>query len=85
MNRKIAVERSLTPVRDLLSSKGYTVDSINMNNEFTKEMQKYDAIVVTGMNEDFLGIQDRNTKALVINAEGLTAEQIYGEIENRLH
>ena len=81
MNRKIAVEQSLTPVKDFLAQKGYSVDSIDFNREYTNSLDKYDAVVITGRNENFLGVQDTNTKAAVINAEGLTAEQICSRIE----
>lgn len=84
MKRKVAVEQSLTPVRDLLAGKGYTVESIDLNNEFSKGLEKYDAVVVTGLSENFLGVEDINTGAVVISAKGLTAEQVYNQIENRL-
>lgn len=85
MKRTIAVERSLTPFKNYFSVKGYTVDTVDINSEFTKGMEKYDTIIVTGMNKDFLGVQDINTSAVVIDAKGLTAEQAYREVESRLH
>lgn len=85
MNRKVAVEQSLTPVKDFLAQKGYSVDIIDFNRAYTNSLDKYDAVVITGLNENFLGVQDTNTKAAVINAEGLTAEQIYSRIENITH
>lgn len=84
MGLKVAVEQNLTPVRDFLSGKGYSVDTVDMNQEFSKGMDEYDAVVVTGMNKDFLGVEDVNTRAVMIDAKGLTAEQVYEEIENRL-
>ncbi len=84
MSRKIAVEQNLTPVKEFLSEKGYSVDSVNIGKEFTREMEKYDAVVVTGMNKDFLGVQDVNTGAVIIDAKGLTAEQVLKEMESRL-
>lgn len=84
MKYKVAVENSLTPISDYLSKKGYNVDSIDLSKEYSKGMEKYDAVVVTGLNENFLGIEDTNTKAVVIDAKGLTAEQVYSRLENRL-
>lgn len=83
MNLKVAVEQDLTPVRDFLFKKGYSVDTVDLSREFTKEMDKYDAIIVTGMNKNFLGVEDMNTGAVVVDAKGLTAEQVFEEIENR--
>lgn len=85
MKRNVAVERNLAPVKDFLSGKGYNVESIDFNREYTKEMEKYDAVVVTGMNKNFLGMENTVTKAVVIEAKGLTAEQVYNEIEKRFH
>lgn len=84
MLRNVAVEGNLRPVSEFLSQKGYHVDSVSFDREFTREMEKYDAVVVTGLTKDFLGVQDTNTKALVIDAKGLTAEQVYNAIENGL-
>jgi hypothetical protein len=47
-------------------------------------MKKYDAVVVSGMNTNLLGMSDTNTKAAVINADGKTPEQVAGEI-NRIY
>ncbi len=85
MNRKIAVERSLTPVMEYLSEKGYKVEGIDINSEYSKNIEQYDAIVVTGMNKDFLGIQDVVSKIPVIDARGLNAEQVYDRISNSIH
>jgi galactitol-specific phosphotransferase system IIB component len=84
MSIKVAVEQNLTPVKDYLSKMGYSVDTVDMSREFSKSMDKYDAIIVTGMNKNFLGVEDVNTGAVIIDAKGLTAEQVVKEMENRL-
>jgi len=43
--------------------------------------EDYDAIVVTGMNNDFLGLQDTATGAPVIDATGMTPEEIHEQIQ----
>ncbi len=78
--RVIAVEHHLTPVMDYLSNKGYMVESIDFSREYGKNMDKYAAIVATGMNKDFLGVQDVVTRIPVIDAKGLTAEQVYDQL-----
>ena len=84
MNRTIGVEQNLTPVKDYLSQKGFMVEEIDMNNEYTKNIDKYDCLVVTGMNKDFLGIQDIVSGIPVIDAKGLTAEQVYNQVNSSL-
>ncbi len=84
MNKTIAVEHNLTPVAELLSEKGYKVESIEFSEEFGKNMDQYDALVVTGMNKDFLGMQDVVSPIPIIDAKGLTAEQVYNQITTTL-
>ena len=84
MSRRIAIEPNLTPVKELLSSKGYQVDSINYDKASSNFKDNYDAFIVNGLDTNSFGINDTGTKAPVINAVGLTAEEVYKELENRL-
>lgn len=84
MNRTIAVEHNLTPVMDYLSEKGYKVEGIDFSSEYSKNIDKYDALIVTGMNKDFLGVQDIISEIPVIDAKGLTAEQVYNQLTSSL-
>jgi hypothetical protein len=84
MNKRIAIEPKLTPVKELLTNKGYTVDSINFGEFTNKSTDKYDAYIITGMDKNFLGVNDTSTRAVVIDATGLTAEQVYHELQMRL-
>lgn len=84
MNQRVAVEPNLTPVKELLSSKGYQVDSINESGNTSMAAGNYDAYIVTGMNSNFMGMGNTSSKALVIDATGLTAEQVYQELQSRL-
>ena len=81
MKGKIGIEHNLTPVKDYLSGKGYNVECINFDEQSTK-LQSYDAIVVTGQNSNFLGVHDTKTCAVVINADGLTPEEVAKELES---
>jgi hypothetical protein len=76
MAGKIAVEPDLTPIKDYLSGKGYKVESIDLNDKSPKYLNSFDAFVVTGLNTDFLGVNDTKTKAMVINADGLSPEDV---------
>jgi hypothetical protein len=82
--QKIAIEPNLAPIREYLDEKGYKVESINIGNEYSKRFENYDAFIVTGQNINFLGINDTNTRAVVIDASGLTPEQVYHELQLRL-
>lgn len=79
MNRRIAIEPALSNVRNHLAGKGYTVENLNSN-----EMGSYDAIVITGLNNNLLGMSDTDSKAVVIDASGLTPEEVASEIDRSL-
>jgi len=84
MTIKVGIEPTLTPIKDYLIEKGYEVKSINygIKGDISK-YQQFDAIVVTGMNENFAGMEDTVTNAVVINASGLTPPEVEKEIRER--
>jgi hypothetical protein len=81
MNRTVAVENNLTPYSAYLRREGYTVENMSVEDMLQKKMPDYDAYVVTGISENYLGFHDTVTKAPVINADGLTPEQVARMIE----
>lgn len=84
MREKIAIEPDLTLIKDFLSDKGYYIENIEYLGEQPNEGQDFDAYIVSGQASNFLGIHDTNTKAFVINATGLTPDQVYHELRTRL-
>ena len=72
--KRIAIEQDLSNVKEYLQNNGYTVECLE---NFKGNLDSFDAIVVTGQNSNFLGMQNTTTKASVINANGLTAEDVY--------
>lgn len=78
--KKIAVQRGLTPVQEYLKEQGYEVEPVDFDAFSKAQNEDYDAIVLTGMNIDFLGMQDTATSAPVIDATGMTPEEIYDQI-----
>ncbi len=79
--RRIVVEDSLKNVQSYLKGKGYTVESLK-NNKIN--IDSYDAVIVSGQDSNFLGMQDTSTKASVINAKGLSAEDVHKQLENTM-
>ncbi|SNS86327.1 Uncharacterised protein family (UPF0180) [Anaerovirgula multivorans] len=80
MKKKIAVEGSLSDVKDLLQSKGYQVEDLNNQNN----LDSYDAIITTGQDSNVLGMENAVTKSPVIDARGQSAEDIYQQLQNRI-
>ena len=79
MRKKIAVEHSLTDVVDYLKEKGFDVESLDNS----RDLNRFDAIVVTGQDSNILGIEDTETKTPVIKARGQSAELVYDQILRR--
>jgi galactitol-specific phosphotransferase system IIB component len=74
MKGKIAIEPALTNVRNYLTENGF--DVVTMTGQSSNALRNYDAIVVTGLSTNLLGIEDTETKAVVINADGLSPEEV---------
>ena len=81
MKRKIAVEQNLTHYSDYLTSQGFAVHEMSVEDMTAKKMRGYDAFVVSGMNENFLGYEDTLTDAPIINAKGLSPKDVAGMIK----
>lgn len=79
MKKTVAVEEELTNVASALEEAGYMVISMD-----DPEWRDANAIVIKGMDRDFMDIQDISTPAPVIDASGLTAEQVVRSVANRL-
>ncbi|MGV3489123.1 MAG: YkuS family protein [Tuberibacillus sp.] len=77
---KVAVEESLTNVSEALKAKGYNV--VTLKNE--SDAKDCDCCVVTGQDVNVMGIQDVVTQGSVIDARGMSAEDICKEVEERI-
>jgi hypothetical protein len=75
---KIGVEESLGHVREALKSNGHEVVSLSEN------VKGCDCCVISGQDKNVMGMTDRITDASVINAEGLTADEVVRRVENSL-
>jgi hypothetical protein len=50
------------------------------NKESQKALDKFDAIVVSGSDSNFMGMEDVVTNTKVISAQGKTEDEIYNEV-----
>ncbi|MGK0467619.1 YkuS family protein [Clostridium sp.] len=81
--KKVAVQKGLNPIKDYLSEEGYTVKEFdNRKKNAENFLNRYDAVVVTGENQNIMGSQDTISKAPIINATGMTVEEVKKQIEN---
>ena len=77
---KIGVEGSLTDVQQALQEKGHEIVQLSQEND----AKNCDCCVVTGLDSNVMGMADTVTSGSVIEANGLTADQICQEVESRL-
>jgi galactitol-specific phosphotransferase system IIB component len=73
---KIAIEPGLTPVQDYLKNQGYEVESVNLGRSNSVNLNSYDAFIITGQSSNFMGDEKTQTSAAVINATGMTPEDV---------
>ncbi|WP_413361788.1 YkuS family protein [Lysinibacillus sp. 3P01SB] len=81
MSQIIGVEQSLTNVEDALKAKGYEV--IQLRNE--ADAKKCDCCVITGQDRNVMGISEPVIEGPVIDANGLSADEIVQRVEKIFH
>lgn len=79
MRLRVAVEDSLRAVKERLRAAGYDVLSLAGG-----VPDHVSAVVVNGLDDNLLGRQDVLARAPVINAAGLTPEEVAAEVARRL-
>lgn len=78
MKKVIAVEEGLSnSIKEALEKEGYTV---------VKPVTgaNVDATIISGMDDNVMGMQDITGKSSVIEASGKTAEEILRDLKNRI-
>ena len=85
MGKRIAVSESLAPVKRALNRAGYDVVNLESDAAISeKGMGDYDAIVISGMDQNMMGMQDISGRAVLVDATGKDPEEILDELEQRL-
>ncbi|MEL3971622.1 YkuS family protein [Rossellomorea oryzaecorticis] len=80
MARRIGVEESLQNVVQALREKGHDVVELKQESD----AQGCDCCVVTGGDSNVMGIQNAVTQGSVIEASGLSADEVCQQVESRL-
>jgi glutamine amidotransferase PdxT len=78
---RIGVEESLTNIQEALREKGFDVVEIKQE----ADVKNVDCCVVTGLESNVMGISDTSLKASIIEANGLTADEVCREVENKVN
>ncbi|WP_100404641.1 YkuS family protein [Bacillus solitudinis] len=69
---KVGVEQSLTDVQEELQSQGYEVIQLKQEND----AEGCDCCVITGQDQNVMGIQNTVTQGSVINVHGMNAQEV---------
>lgn len=80
MPKRIAIEDGLSNVKQYLTSQGYEVQTI----ESVIEADQFDAVIITGLSDNFLGMSDTYTRSPIIEASGLTPEEIHESLKRTI-
>ncbi|KZZ85282.1 YkuS family protein [Bacillus sp. SJS] len=78
---RIGVEQSLTNVEEALKSMGYDVVQIRSE----EDAKSCDCCIVTGQDNNIMGISNTVTEGSVIEASGLSAEEICQQVQHRFN
>lgn len=77
MDKTVAVEAGLQNVSKYLQNEGFNVVKLDK-----KGLSHADMVVLTGGDKDFLGMEDVKTLRPVIDATGLSPEEVLKQINN---
>lgn len=72
---KVAVEQGLSDVNQALQNSGFEVVGMESAGSCS-------CCVISGQDQNVMGIADTYTKASVINSNGLTADEVVQQVQN---
>jgi hypothetical protein len=75
LNKIIAVENNLAPIKDFLLDQGCQVIDVE-----SARSTRVDAVVISGASKDLLGMQDIMINAPVIDARGKSPSEVWENI-----
>jgi len=81
--KKIAIQIGLNSIKEYLCQEGYTVKEFdNRKKNAGNFLNKYDAVVVTGGNQNIMGVEETISSTPIIDATGMTGEEVQMLIKN---
>lgn len=76
---RVGVEQSLTNISEALREKGYDVVDLKQEND----AQGCDCCIISGIDSNIMGMQDTVTQGSVIEANGLSADEVCRQVDQR--
>ena len=82
--KKVAVQKGLSQIKDYLCEEGYTVKEFsNRKKNAGNFLDKFDSVVVTGENQNIMGVENTISSTTIIDATGMTGEEVKNQIEKK--
>ncbi|ADG83431.1 hypothetical protein Tfer_3194 [Thermincola ferriacetica] len=82
--KRVAVEGTLGNISEYLSTQGYEIVSLDPHTQTGAELKNCDAIIVSGQDNNLMGMNTVLTDSPVINARGMSPEQVHDELKRRI-
>lgn len=82
--KRVAIEGPLGNIGMFLEEKGYEVVSLDPHTQTGIELRNCDAIIISGMDRNLMGDTTIKTASPVIEASGMTPEEVYQQVKNRI-
>lgn len=76
---RIGVEGTLSDVREALQAKGH--ETVDLRSE--NDASGCDCCVISGQDKDVMGMATASTKGSVINAHGMTADEVCQAVDSK--
>lgn len=85
MMKTVGVQKELSTIRNYLQDNGYKiyeVDTTNITSSTT--LKSFDALIVSGANDNIMGFDDTLSKIPVVNAGGLSPVDVKDQLDRTL-
>ncbi|MGG0738148.1 YkuS family protein [Niallia taxi] len=76
---RIGVEQALTNISEALREKGHEIVDLKQESD----AQGCDCCVISGIDSNVMGMQDTQMQGSVIEANGLSADEVCQQVEQR--
>ncbi|WP_352420612.1 YkuS family protein [Proteiniborus sp.] len=83
--KKVGIEKGLSNVAEFLTNEGYSVEELSGSiKENLSKLDGLDVIVTAGLDTDMMGHSTTETKTPVVNADGLTPQEVKNLIDRQI-
>ncbi|MGP4072088.1 YkuS family protein [Piscibacillus sp. B03] len=76
---RVAVEDTLTDVKELLQQNGHDVVTLEGDNA-----AGCDCCCISGQDQNVMGMSEATSDASIINCDGMTAQEVLDEVNERV-